>query len=210
MLVIGAKGFSKQILQIFSQLGELENIFFFDNTNKDLPEKLYDQFIILRNFEQAQALFSAGDSRFVIGVGRPQIRFNLSKKFIEIGGRLTTLISPKADIGIFNTVIGLGCNILTGAIIENDTTIGEGCLVNLNCTVSHDTKIGKYTELSPGVHVAGNCQIGAFCSLGTGCVILPKIKIGNNVVVGAGAVVTKNIADGQTVVGIPAKRGGLA
>jgi sugar O-acyltransferase (sialic acid O-acetyltransferase NeuD family) len=205
MLVIGAKGFAKEILQIFSQRGELENLFFFDNINKDLPEKLYDQFRILRHFDQVQSLFSEGDNRFIIGVGSPQIRFTLAKKFIEMGGRLTTLISPKADIGSFNTFIGTGSNIMTGAIIENDTTIGEGCLVNLNCTVSHDTQIGKYSELSPGVHVSGNCQIGDFCFLGTGCVILPKVKIGNNVLVGAGAVVTKNVSDGQMVVGVPAK-----
>lgn len=205
MLVIGAKGFAKEILQIFSQRRELENLFFFDNINKDLPEKLYDQFKILRRFDQVQSLFSASDNRFVLGVGSPKIRFNLAKKFIEIGGKLTTLISPKADIGIFNTFIGSGSNIMTGAIIENDTTIGEGCLLNLNCTVAHDTTVGKYSELSPAVNVSGNCQIGDFCFLGTGCVILPKVKIGNNVVVGAGAVVTKNISNDQIVVGVPAK-----
>jgi sugar O-acyltransferase (sialic acid O-acetyltransferase NeuD family) len=205
MLVIGAKGFAKQILQIFSQSGELENLFFFDNINSDLPEKLYDQFRILRHFDQVQPLFSEGDNRFVLGVGNPQIRYSLTKKFIEMGGRLTTLISPKADIGFFDTFIGTGSNIMTGAIIENDTALGEGCLVNLNCTVSHDTQIGKYSELSPGVHVSGNCQIGDFCFLGTGCVILPKVKIGNNVVVGAGAVVIKNVSDDQIVVGVPAK-----
>lgn len=79
MLVIGAKGFAKQILQIFSQRGELENLFFFDNLNKDLPEKLYDQFIILRKFDQVQSLFLKGDNRFVIGVGGPQIRFCLAR-----------------------------------------------------------------------------------------------------------------------------------
>lgn len=205
MLIIGAKGFAKEILQIFNQLNELSDLFFFDNVTADLPDKLYDQFKILKNFDQVLSLFKETDNNFVLGIGNPKIRYMLAQKFIELGGKLNTLISPKTDIGRFNTIIGIGSTIMTSVIITNDTKIGEGCLINLSCTIAHDTQIGRYTELSPGVHVSGNCNIGEFCTLGTGCVILPKVKIGNNVVVGAGAVVTDSVADGQIVVGVPAK-----
>lgn len=205
MIVIGAKGFAKEILQIFKQLNKLTDLFFFDNVTVDLPDKLYDQFKILKDFDQVLCLFEKTDNNFVLGIGDPKIRFKLAQKFIELGGKLNTLISPKTDIGGFNTFVGIGSVVMTGAVIENDTNIGEGCLINLNCTIAHDTQIGRYSELSPGVHVSGNCNIGEFCTLGTGCVILPKVKIGNNVVVGAGTVVIDSVAEGQIVVGVPAK-----
>ena len=205
MLVIGANGVAKKLLQVFYQLGKLENLVFFDDVTENMPEKFYDRFRILKKIDQARDLFINGDNRFVLGVGNPKIRLRLSQKFIGIGGSLTTLISPKADIGFLNTCIGAGSTIMTGAVIENGAVIGEGCLINLNCTISHDSRIGRYTELSPGVHVLGSCQIGDYCSIGAGCVILPKLTIGNNAVIGAGAVVTKSVQDGQTVVGVPAK-----
>jgi len=205
MLIVGAKGFAIEVLQIFYQLGQLENLFFFDNVTMDLPDKLYGQFKILKDIEQAHDLFMKTDNKFVLGLGGPQIRSDMAQKFTALGGKLTTLISPKAEVGCYNTFIGTGSTLMTGVVITSNVEVQEGCLVNLNCTIGHNTLIGKFAELSPGVHVSGNCQVGDFCSLGTGCVILPKVRIGNGAVVGAGAVVTKNISDDQIVVGVPAK-----
>lgn len=205
MLIVGSKGFAKEILQIFYQIGVLEDIVFFDDINLDLSEKLYNKFSVIRTEEHAKDYFSRVDERYILGVGNPHTRRLLSSKMDMLGGKLTSIISPKADIGAFNTVIGKGVNIMTGTVITNDVLIGDGCLINLNCTIGHDTKIGNFTELSPGVHVSGRCNIGEFCSLGTGAVILPKIAIGNNVTIGAGAVVIKDITDGQTAAGVPAK-----
>jgi len=205
MIIVGAKGFAKELLQVLYQRNELDNIVFFDDVNLDLPEKLYNRFKILKTDSEVKLYFENIDNRFALGVGNPMVRKQLYLKFSSLSGQIVTIISPKTDIGAFNTQIGQGVNIMTGSVIENDVTISDGCLVNLNCTIAHDTTIGKFTELSPGVHVSGNCKIGAFCSIGTGAVVLPKIKIGNNVTVGAGSVVTKNIDDNQIVVGIPAR-----
>ncbi len=205
MIIVGAKGFAKEVLQVFYQRNELQNIVFFDNVNSDLPEKLYDRFEILKTDSNVKSYIKNVDDRFVLGVGNPKIREKLYMKFSRLSGKIETVISPKSDIGTFNTHIGQGVNIMTGSIIVNDVNISDGCLINLNCTIGHDSNIGKFTELSPGVHISGNCIIGEFCNFGTGAVVLPRIKIGNYVTVGAGAVVTKNINDGLTVVGIPAK-----
>ncbi|MFZ2430593.1 MAG: hexapeptide transferase, partial [Lutibacter sp.] len=35
MLVIGAKGFAKEVLEVVHQLNELENLVFYDDVNKD-------------------------------------------------------------------------------------------------------------------------------------------------------------------------------
>jgi sugar O-acyltransferase (sialic acid O-acetyltransferase NeuD family) len=203
MLIIGAKGFAKEVLEIFHQQNNLENIFFFDDVTENSENKLY-QFPILNNVAQVTELFKK-DKRFTIGTGNPSIRKMLYDKFILLDGVFVSSISPLAVIGNFGNIIEEGCNIMTGTIITNDIVIGKGCLINLNCTIGHDSVIGEFTELSPGVSVSGNCTIGAYCNIGTNATILPKVVLGKNVIVGAGAVVVKNVTDGETVVGMPAK-----
>lgn len=205
MIIAGAKGLAKELLEIFFQQNALTDLYFFDNLSKDIPEKLFDQFKVIGSFDQAQKVFQAiGNTSFCLGLGNPVLRYRLCQQFLEIEGNLISVISPKADIGNFDTTIGQGCCILPGVVITSTVKIGNGCLINPNATISHDSSIGNFVEISPGVNVTGNCTIGDFCFLGSNSVILPKVKIGKNVVVGAGAVVTKDISDNCMVVGAPA------
>ena len=204
MLIIGAKGLAKEVLEIFHQQNELKNIYFYDDVNADVPDILYGQFKVLHNMEQVKAIFK-NDPHFTIGIGNPQLRYNLYQQFKDAGGQLVSAISPLAVIGHYGTSIGQGCIIMAGTVITNDVIIGMGCLINPNCTISHDTRVGDFTEISPGVKITGHCNIGALNTIGTGAAILPKLSLGNRVVVGAGAVVTKDVEDGVTVVGVPAK-----
>lgn len=205
MVIVGAKGFAKEVLEIFSQRGELHNLFFFDNLSADSPGKLFDRFPVLRTImEVKQTFHKIGDFRFTLGLGNPVFRFTLNKMFSDAGGELTSTISPKADIGSFGTSIAPGCNILSGTVITNDVTLKIGCLINPGCTISHDSVLGDFVQISPGVRITGNCLIDNYSQLGTNCVILPKVRVGKNVVVGAGAVVTKDVPDNSMVAGVPA------
>jgi sugar O-acyltransferase (sialic acid O-acetyltransferase NeuD family) len=205
MIIVGAKGLAKEVLEIFSQRNELDNLFFYDDISTELPAKLFDQFTILRNLEQVKEKFErTGDYRFTLGVGKPQIRYNLNKKFKTIGGVLMSAISPKADIGRFGNFIGDGVTILSHSVITNGVTIGKGCLINPHCSVSHDSVLGDFVELSPGVRITGHCRVDNFCNLGTNAVLIPNTHLSCNVIVGAGAVVTHNVEENTLVVGIPA------
>ena len=204
MLVIGAKGHAKEILEILYQQNNIDNLFFYDGISENIPVLFFHQFEILRTEEEVKELFRM-DSRFVLGVGSQLIRYKLAQRFITLGGILNSIISPFAHVGHYNMVLENGLNIMTGVVITNDIFIGEGTLVNANVTIHHDSIIGKYCEISPHVSIAGHCTIGNFCSLGIGTIVLPHIKIGHNVVVGAGAVVTDHIPDNVMVAGIPAK-----
>lgn len=205
MLIIGAKGFAKEVLEILYQLNELELLAFYDDLNSDVPVKLFNQFPVLKNIDEATQYFKTVDNRFTIGIGNPFLRKQLSEKFIEIGGVLTSTISPKATIGSFDIKIGFGSNILSGAIFSNSTKLGMGCIVYYNSILTHDCIIGDFVEISPNVTLLGNCKIGSYSQIGANSTILPNISIGSNVIVGAGAVVTKNIPDNHLIMGIPGK-----
>ena len=206
MVIIGAKGFAKEVLEVFWQINQNEEIVFFDNISTDIGDLLYAKFRILKSISEAEEYFSLkDDTRFTIGIGNPINRFKLYKTFLAIGGTFSSSISPYAKIGHFDNSIENGCNIMTGKVITNSIKIGKGALINLNCTIGHDCTIGEFVEMSPGTHISGNCKIGSFSVFGTNSTVLPKLTLGDNVIVGAGAVVTKDIPANSLVVGIPAK-----
>ena len=204
MLIIGAKGFAKEVLEIFNQQQQIAGIVFYDDVSADVPEMLYGQFPVLKTIAAAEQNFGQ-DPRFVLGVGTPKLRRMLGTKMGVLGGELTSSISPRATIGGFQNVLGLGVNIMSGAVLTNDIRVGEGVLINLNCTIGHDVVIGDYCELSPGVHVSGNVKLASNVVLGTGAVILPGVSIGENSIIGAGSVVNKDVPANAVAVGIPAK-----
>lgn len=205
MLIVGAKGFAKEVLQICHQNDVLDSLVFYDDVTDDMSGKLYDQFPVLKSIGDAKEYLTSTDNRFIIAVGNPLLRKQLYQKFVEIGGKFTSTISRKADIGSYGVVIGEGCNILDGVKISNDVWLGRGSLVYYNSVITHDCKVGDFVEISPAANILGRVEIGNYTRVGANATILPNLKIGNNVTIGAGAVVIKDLPDDCTAVGVPAK-----
>lgn len=203
MLIIGAKGFAREVLEVLHQDNRTEGLAFYDDVSTDLPDLIHGQFPVLRSLEEAKARFSK-DPRFVLGIGIPALRRKLYDKFIAIGGEVSSTVSPFARIGHYGNTIAEGCNVMTGAVLTTGVYVEKGTLINLNCTIGHETVIEEFVELSPGTNISGNCYIGADTFIGTNATILPKIRIGRQVVIAAGAVVTKDVPDQTMVAGIPA------
>lgn len=204
MLILGAKGHAKEVLDVIRQQDEQCELVFFDDVSADLPDRLFGRYAIVRSLEEARKALSS-DNRFALGVGDPFARYLLARKFLAMRGEMTSVISPYASIGSHDVFLGRGLNVMTGVVITNDVVIGEGTLTNAGCSIHHDTRIGKYCEISPGARVTGRCTVGDFCSIGAGAVLIPDVRLGNNVVVGAGAVVTRDVEDDTQVVGVPAR-----
>lgn len=207
MIIVGAKGFAKEILQVLSvemQLND-EKIIFFDDVSTDLPDLIFNRFSIIRSFDEIEKISTnINDNSFVLGVGNPILRKRFYSKMLTLNMKPTVTIANSVQVGDFDVEIGKGTSIMSGSIITNSIYIGQGCLINLNCTIGHDSYIGDFVELSPNVNISGRCKIGDYTSIGTNAIILPDVEIGQNVIVAAGAVVTKNIPDNCMVAGVPA------
>ena len=205
MIIAGAKGFAKEVAEVLLQLNHKAPIAFYDDISKDLPQYLFEQYPVLVNIQEAKDFMQQHNNTFVLGTGNPLVRKKMAELLIQAGGKMETVISPFARVGLLGTTIMEGCSIMTGSVITSEVYIATGVLINLNCTIGHNCSIGQFTELSPGVHLSGYVTVGAFTTLGTGAVVLPGINIGQHAVIAAGSVVTKDVPDNVMVAGVPAQ-----
>lgn len=205
MLVIGAKGFAKEVLNMLLLKDELENLVFFDDVNIEDPDLLFNQFAIIRSFEEAKNYFQHIDNRFTLGVGFPNVRYSLFQKFIALEAEPYTVISPNSDLGDFDVHIDEGVTIGYHCAISNSVRIGKGTLINAKTVIGHDTSIGEFCEICPSVNLAGHVEIGDFTFIGTGVIVYPEVKIGKNVSITAGSIIRKNVPDNAMVHGLDGK-----
>jgi len=206
MIIVGAKGFAKEVLEVQYQLNDVGEIYFYDDVSKHSEDLLFGKYRILRCLDEVNEVIKlSSDKRFTLGVGGSYLRYKLHLKFQSAGLIFSSTISPFAHVGNYEVEICEGVNLMTGSVLTNSIHVGKGSLINLNCTVGHDTIIGEFVEISPGVHISGNCKIGSFTSIGTNAAVLPKLRIGSNSIIGAGTVVTKDVPDNVLVVGVPGK-----
>lgn len=204
MIILGAGGFAKELLQNFNS-DKQENLVFYDDINPNSSAFMFEKFPILKNLETARDFLEQTDRRFVLGIGNPASRLKLFEKFSQIGGQLSSSISSKAIIGDFDVNLGVGCTVLANAVISNSVKLGKGCLVYYNVIITHDCTVENFVELSPGATLLGNVWIGAFTSIGANATVLPGITVGKNVTIGSGAIVNKDLPDNCIAVGVPAK-----
>jgi sugar O-acyltransferase (sialic acid O-acetyltransferase NeuD family) len=204
MIIIGAKGHAKEILEICLELGLGNDLFFFDNVNPEIPKKLFNTYPILKSFEDVKCRFKS-DTSFASAIGHPRLREKIVNQFLEAGGTYRSIISKTAQIGGYDVEIAEGCNVMSNAFISNSVKVGKGCLINRSASIHHDVTIGDFCDVSPNATVLGRVKVGNFVSIGAGAIVLPDVIIENNVTIGAGAVVTKNAKEGSLIVGIPGK-----
>jgi sugar O-acyltransferase (sialic acid O-acetyltransferase NeuD family) len=204
MIIVGAKGFAKEVFEIIRNNNLSQEIIFYDDIAVD-DSKVFDQYNVLHSITEAQDYFNTKDKNFTIGIGKPALRQQMFQKFSKIGGLFVSTISSKAIIGSQEVTIGTGTNILDGAILSNSVSVGIGCIIYYNAIITHDCVVDDFVEISPSATLLGRSKVGSFTQIGANATILPDVVIGSNVIIGAGAVVTKNIPDNCVAYGNPAK-----
>lgn len=204
MIIAGAGGHAAELICLLEESGNTAPVYLFDDVSPHEQTLLFGRYKVLRSIQEAQSILK-NNPPFALGIGKPEYRLLLAEKLTRAGGQLTSLISSKASIGNNAVELGVGLNIMNGAVITSRIKIGKGTLVHIHCSIHHDVEIGEYCELSPGSRILGSAKIGSMVSVGAGAIILPGITIGDKATIGAGAVVTRNVPDAALVVGIPAK-----
>lgn len=147
-------------------------------------------------------------------MANPQIHpmSDVQSKHIGEGTRIWQfcVILPSAKIG-------MGCNICSHVLIENDVIIGDDVTIKNGVQLWDGLRIGDGVFIGPNATFANDLfprskryperflrtVIGARASIGANATILPGVSIGSGSMIGAGAVVTKNVPPNALVIGNP-------
>jgi sugar O-acyltransferase (sialic acid O-acetyltransferase NeuD family) len=135
--------------------------------------------------------------KIVLGVGQiksPQLRIEISDKFIRNGFKFVSVISPNACISKHAT-IGNGTVIMHGVTINSGVEIGDYSIINTGSIIEHHSKIGNFSHISTGAILNGNSVIGNNSFVGSGTIIMEGIKIGNNCIIGMGQHIRHDVSD---------------
>ena len=71
MLIVGAKGFAIEILEILYLNKYNKSIAFYDDINSDINGKLFGKYQILKNEEDVKVFFQKNGPLYTIGIGLP-------------------------------------------------------------------------------------------------------------------------------------------
>lgn len=148
-------------------------------------------------------LFNITDE-FIVALGDNAARVALCEQIVANGGKLATLIHPRAFVSQ-RSRLQPGTVVCAGAIVQPYVTIGLGCIINTAATVDHHCELGDGVHLSPGVHVSGNVRIGKRTWLGTASSVRDKLTIGGDIIIGVGSVVVKDICKEGIYTGVPSR-----
>lgn len=205
MLIVGAGGLATQLIEDLLEL-ELKDIVFWSEVPTKYPF-IEELFPLIKTDEEVRDHFTNVSREFILCIGNDKSdgRRRMSQRFKDLGGEISSYISPFSRVSPYGTKFGKGSIVLNQVNIEPAVVMGVECLVNKTGNIGHGCVIGDYCEIGPGVILTGEVELGDCSFIGTGAIIHPKIKIGRNVTVAAGAVVTKNIPDSVIVSGVPAQ-----
>lgn len=203
IVIIGAGGHGKVVLDILRAAGEYEPAGFVDSspgraggTIGGLP--IFGPANVLPKLWQRNiraAIVAIGDSR-----ARQQYAAVLREHRFELINAIhpTASISPTATLGR-NVVVAAQAAICT------DARIGDSVILNTASVVDHECEIGDGAHICPGAHLAGRVRVGQAAWVGLGANVIQCLSIGEHSIVGAGAVVIRDVPAHATVVGVPAR-----
>ncbi|GKX30820.1 acetyltransferase [Vallitalea longa] len=200
IVVFGAGGHSKVIIDIIEREGKYSIIGLIDNYNR--AESHFGYHILTDEIEVIMNNVYGG----IIAIGDNWSRHVITDeiKSINPNFRFVSCISPNSCIAR-EVEIGEGSAIMAGAVINSSTRIGKHCIINSNSSIDHDNIIGDFVSIAPNVTTGGNVIVGDHTAVGLGTNVIHRINIGCNTVIGAGSTVIRDIGSYVVAYGIPCK-----
>lgn len=200
LLILGAGGHGKVVLDTAISMGKFDKIAFLDDC---LASHSILEYPVIGKGDDYQHFISEYDEA-IIAIGDNALRLAFIKKFKEAGYNIPNLIHKTAYVSPFAT-LGEGIVVMANAVINANATIGDGVIVNTGTVVEHDNRIEEGVHLSPNVSLGGTVQIGRGTWVGIGATVINNITIGQEAMIAAGAVVIRDVKPHQKVMGVPAK-----
>lgn len=204
VLILGAGGHGRVVLDILLQSGTGQVVGFLDN-NADIHGRRIDGIPVLGSIDDIPSIREEYDvDGAVIAIGDNGLRRGFARQVESLGLPLINAIHPSATLA-HNVSVGRNVVIAAGVVVCAHCQIGDSVILNTGCIVDHQTMVGEGAHICPGVRIAGRVKIESGAFIGLGASVVPKITVGCEAIVGAGAVVTEDVPSLATVVGVPAR-----
>jgi sugar O-acyltransferase (sialic acid O-acetyltransferase NeuD family) len=205
IVVVGASGHAKVIVDILQREGKYEIMGFLDRV-RSAGDELMGYPILGSDESLPELMVSHGIMGAIVAIGDNFLRSKVAACIRELCPSLTFVraIHPSASLANGVTV-GEGSAIMAGACVNSNTSIGRFCIVNTGSSLDHDSSLGDFASLAPGVTTGGNCHIGMYSAVCIGATLSDGIQIGEHSIVGAGSLVLKSIESLLVVYGSPAR-----
>jgi len=203
LLIVGARGFGREVLNYIQNDNPLFNVKGFLDEKTDALDGYHRNVKVIGDPFSYQPL---QDDVFMAAIGDPKQRFKYTATLRDVHQvDFATVIHPRANVAQ-HTAIRHGCIIGPNVGISCDVSIGEFTCIQEYTVIGHDATIGNWCQINSHCTIAGGAKIGHFVTIHPNCVILAGAIIGDGVTVGAGSVVMGKIPAGITVIGNPARR----
>ncbi len=203
IVIVGAGGHGRVVLDIVTQAGEHDVIGFVDS-NPAITGRRVDGKRVHGGLDDLPRLRDElGVTGAVVAIGDNGVRREFADRIAADGVELVNAIHPSANIAR-NATLGVNVVIAAGALVSAHCHIGDSVILNTGCIVDHESMIGPGAHICPGARLAGRVTVDAGAFVGIGATVIQNLRIGCDAIVGAGAVVIADVTPMTTVVGVPA------
>jgi len=162
LLILGAGGYGKTVLDLAQQLGCYDKIAFLDDGKANAPG-------VLGSCEEFLS-FADDTTEMYPAFGNNEVRMGWIDRLMEHGIRVPVLIHPTAYVSPTATLFS-GVTVLPKAVVNTGVMVKTGCIINIGALIDHDSVIEDGCHLAPGAIVKAENRIPAKSKIDSGTVI---------------------------------------
>lgn len=203
LLIIGAGGHGKVVLDIVRAAGVYEPVGFLD-ADPVLAGTTCGGLPVLGPVSLLPKLRGPKARHAIVAIGDNRTRHRYASIVREHGLALAGAVHPSAVVSPGAT-LGENVVIAPHATVCTEARVDDLAIINTAAVIDHECRIGMVAHIGPGALLAGRVRVGALAFVGMGAKVIQCRAVGQGATVGAGAVVIDDVPDFATAVGVPAR-----